>query len=96
MFNFGYSKSGVISASAGYDSLNKHQDYMSRKESVMKCIEKKDKSAAAFFCNISREIPFQDPGSQLMKDIVGVVALIGTVHVCPLGRLSFAFYAYNP
>ncbi|KAJ9680038.1 hypothetical protein PVL29_021800 [Vitis rotundifolia] len=76
-----------LQASAEYDSFNNHRGYMSKKESVMRCIEKKDKSAAAFFCNLSRQIPFQDPGSQLMKDIVGVVALLGTVHINPLGRM---------
>lgn len=83
-------------ASAEYDSFNNHRGYSSKKESVMRCIEKKDKSAAAFFCNLSREIPFQDPLSQLMKDIVGVVALLATVRINPLGRSSsFTFYFYN-
>lgn len=76
-----------LQASAEYDSFNNHRGYLSKKESVMRCIEKKDKSAAAFFCNLSREIPFQDPVSQLMKDIVGVVALLATVRINPLGRM---------
>lgn len=76
-----------LQASAEYDSFNSHRGYLSKKESVMRCIEKKDKSAAAFFCNLSREIPFQDPLSQLMKDIVGVVALLATVRINPLGRM---------
>ena len=87
----------MILASAEYDSFNSHLGYMSNKESVMECIEKKDKSAAAFFCNLSRKIPFQDPGSQFMKDIVGVVALLGTVHINPLGRcLSHSMLIINP
>lgn len=52
----------------------------------MKCIEKKEKSAAAFICNLWREIPFQAPGYQLMKDIVRVVALLGAVWINQLGR----------
>ncbi|KAL6320446.1 hypothetical protein AAG906_007143 [Vitis piasezkii] len=66
-----------LQASAEYDSFNNHRGYLSKKESVMRCIEKR----------INPEIPFQDPLSQLMKDIVGVVALLATVRINPLGRM---------
>lgn len=60
-------------------------------------------SVAAVLCNISREVPFQDPGNNLMKDIIGVVALLGSVHSFQLSRsnpiktltcLSFIFFYF--
>lgn len=46
----------------------------------MEEIERSSNSAAAVFCNISKGVSFREPETHLMKDIIGVVALLGRVH----------------
>ncbi|XP_062074870.1 protein DEFECTIVE IN MERISTEM SILENCING 3-like [Humulus lupulus] len=62
-------------------------NHLSTKEEVMENIEKIGNSAAAVLCNISRIIPFQEQEDHLMKDIIGVVALLGRVHSRRLSRI---------
>ncbi|PON72057.1 hypothetical protein PanWU01x14_068990 [Parasponia andersonii] len=59
----------------------------STKEELMEEIEKIGNSAAAVLCRISRGVPFQEPENHLMKDIIGVVALLGSVCCRQLSRI---------
>ncbi|XP_062104327.1 structural maintenance of chromosomes flexible hinge domain-containing protein GMI1-like [Humulus lupulus] len=65
------------------------ENQLSSKEEVMENIEKMGNSAAAVLCIISRGIPFQEPKNHLMKDTIGVVALLGRVqpHCSQLSRI---------
>ncbi|XP_062120131.1 structural maintenance of chromosomes flexible hinge domain-containing protein GMI1-like isoform X2 [Humulus lupulus] len=73
------------------DSTESHSlgflNHLSTKEEVMEDIEKISNSAAAILCNISRVVPFQEPENHLMKDIIGVVALLGRVQYSQLSRI---------
>lgn len=53
---------------------------------MMETIEQKDATAAGILCLFSRSYPFQDPETN-MKDIVGIVALLGTVQSKDLSRI---------
>lgn len=61
-------------------------NHLSTKDEVIENIEKIGNSAAAVLCNVSRVVPFQDRDDYLMKDIIGVVALLGRVHSMRLSR----------
>ncbi|XP_024029765.1 uncharacterized protein LOC21395118 [Morus notabilis] len=50
-------------------------------------IEKMGNSAAAALCKISRRVPFQEQQNDFMKDIIGVVALLGRVNSSQLSRI---------
>ena len=68
----------------------------SSKGEVMEEIEKRD-SAAAVLCNISRRVQSQEPPSHLVKDIIGIVALLGRVHSIQLSRLhTFISFSFAP
>ncbi|XP_060971271.1 structural maintenance of chromosomes flexible hinge domain-containing protein GMI1 isoform X5 [Cannabis sativa] len=60
----------------------------STKEEVIESIVKMGNSvAAAVLCSISKEDPFQEKENDLMKDIIGVVALLGRVRSSQLSRI---------
>lgn len=58
------------------------------REEVVEEIEKRDHSAAGTLCNIARGVPFGDSNDDIVKDIIGIVALLGRVNSFPLSRLS--------
>lgn len=53
-------------------------------------IEKMGNSAAAVLCKISRRVPFQEQQNDFMKDIIGVVALLGRVNSSQLSRSNIS------
>ncbi|KAF3432812.1 hypothetical protein FNV43_RR23914 [Rhamnella rubrinervis] len=57
------------------------------KEELMKQIESIGNSAAAIFCQLSREGPFRELHNHFMGDIVGLVALLGRVNSTKLSRV---------
>ena len=59
---------------------------VSTKEELMEEIESIDRSMAAALCNISRRVPFQEPQYPLMRDLIGLVALLGSVRFSRLSR----------
>lgn len=67
-----------------------HLDYLS-KEVVLKGIENKGNFAAAVICGHLKEVPSQ-PQNPFMEDIVGLVALLGTVISYKLSRSFLLFY----
>ncbi|XP_060971263.1 structural maintenance of chromosomes flexible hinge domain-containing protein GMI1 isoform X1 [Cannabis sativa] len=73
------------------DSTEQHQlgmlNHLSTKEEVIEEIEKISNSAAAVLVNISRGVPFREPENHLMKGIIGVVALLGSVQCGQLSRI---------
>ncbi|KAL5567763.1 hypothetical protein UlMin_024338 [Ulmus minor] len=60
---------------------------VSTKEELMEEIESIDHSVAAVLCNISRRFPFREPQHPLMRDIIGLVALLGSVRFSKLSRV---------
>ncbi|XP_022737248.1 protein DEFECTIVE IN MERISTEM SILENCING 3-like [Durio zibethinus] len=63
-------------------NLLNNLDYLSAKEEMMKLIEGRDDSAAAILCSLT-----QGPGMHVLEDVVGVVALLGTVCTIKLSRI---------
>ncbi|KAJ4954884.1 hypothetical protein NE237_011667 [Protea cynaroides] len=72
--------------------LSSHLDFLvNGKELILKQIEKKGDTAAAVICNLSKTIQFQESQHYLQQDIVGIVALLGTVNENTVSRI-FAEY----
>ncbi|KAF4399066.1 hypothetical protein G4B88_023660 [Cannabis sativa] len=73
------------------DSTETHQlgflNHLSTKEEVIEQIEKISNSSTAVLVNISRGVPFREPENHIMKDIIGVVALLGRVQCGQLSRI---------
>ncbi|XP_057951572.1 structural maintenance of chromosomes flexible hinge domain-containing protein GMI1 isoform X2 [Malania oleifera] len=63
-----------------------HSDLMFEREAMMERIESKGDSAAAVFCNFSRKSRYYDLENDSMKDILDIVALLGTVPTNNLSR----------
>ncbi|XP_077226812.1 gamma-irradiation and mitomycin c induced 1 [Tasmannia lanceolata] len=80
-----------LQASMGHQSLGQFDCIMNAKEQIWKRIEGKGDIAASVFCNLLRAVQFQEPQKHLMKDVVGLVALLGTVDSKILSRM-FAEY----
>ncbi|OMO93636.1 gamma-irradiation and mitomycin c induced 1, partial [Corchorus olitorius] len=62
-------------------------DSLSTKEEMMELIEDRDHSAASVLCSLAHERLFQEPWIHVKEDIVGVVALLGTVCTSKLSRI---------
>lgn len=54
-------------------------------------IKNKSNSAAAVLCDLSKDLSFQERQKHFMEDIVGLVALLGTVHTNELSRSVIHF-----
>lgn len=50
-------------------------------------IESMNHSAAAIICTLFREVSFEEANNQFMEDVIGLVALLGTVGSSNLSRL---------
>lgn len=64
-----------------------YPNYLPTKEELVNWIESKNHSAAAVLCSLSRDLSFKEQQNHFMEDIVGLVALLGTVHTNKLSRL---------
>ncbi|KAM4068715.1 hypothetical protein ACB094_12G034100 [Castanea mollissima] len=62
-------------------------NYFPTKEELINWIESMNHSAAAVLCSLSREFSFQEQPNHFLEDIVGLVALLGTVHTNKLSRI---------
>ncbi|XP_030933131.1 structural maintenance of chromosomes flexible hinge domain-containing protein GMI1 [Quercus lobata] len=61
--------------------------YFPTKEELINWIESMNHSAAAVLCSLSREFSFQEQPNHLLEDIIGLVALLGTVCTNNLSRI---------
>lgn len=57
------------------------------KEESINHIESMSHTAAAIICSLSREVSFQETNNHFMGDVIGLVALLGTVGTSNLSRL---------
>lgn len=57
------------------------------KEESINRIESMSHTAAAIICSLSREVSFQETNNHFMGDVIGLVALLGTVGTTNLSRL---------
>lgn len=64
-----------------------YPNYLPTKEELVNWIESKNHSAAAVLCSLSRDLSFKEQQNHFMEDIVGLVALLGTVHTNKLSRI---------
>ncbi|XAR52204.1 hypothetical protein NMG60_11020146 [Bertholletia excelsa] len=76
----------TLQGSLELDLVN-HSGILHGKEAMMELIEQKGDSASAVICRLFREIPLQNQQDNFMGDIVGVVALLGTVKTVELSRI---------
>ncbi|KAK1320484.1 hypothetical protein QJS10_CPA03g00894 [Acorus calamus] len=60
-------------------SLNQINHLTNAKHQIEKQIEEKVGTAAAVFANLSKSIQIQEPQKYFMQDVLGLVALLGTV-----------------
>ncbi len=65
--------------------------YLLTKEEITKRIESIDQSAASVILGSTEEFPSNKPCINFKEDIVGVVALIGTVPTNKLSRSAVQF-----
>ncbi|KAK9994804.1 hypothetical protein SO802_024507 [Lithocarpus litseifolius] len=61
-------------------------NYFPTKEELINWIESMNHSAAAVLCSLSREFSFQEQPNHFLEDIIGLVALLGTVRTNNLSR----------
>ncbi|XP_010267594.1 PREDICTED: uncharacterized protein LOC104604778 isoform X2 [Nelumbo nucifera] len=71
--------------------LSQLDNVLNEKEIIVKRIERKVGTAAAVLCNFSKAVQLQEPQDYFKQDMVGVVALLGTVDSNDLSRI-FAEY----
>ncbi|KAM5557603.1 structural maintenance of chromosomes flexible hinge domain-containing protein GMI1 [Rosa sericea] len=57
------------------------------KEESINCIERMSNTAAAIVCTLSREVSFEEANNHFMGDVIGLVALLGTVGTSNLSRI---------
>ncbi|XP_059434267.1 structural maintenance of chromosomes flexible hinge domain-containing protein GMI1 [Corylus avellana] len=67
--------------------LLNNPNYIPTKEELINRIESTNHSAAAVICSVSKESSFQEQQNHFMKDVVGLVALLGTVRINNLSRI---------
>ncbi|KAL7003616.1 hypothetical protein U1Q18_004767 [Sarracenia purpurea var. burkii] len=76
----------MLQGSLGLD-LSNHSVNLPGKEAIIELIESKGDSAAAVVCRLFRDIPLQEQHNKFMENIIGVVALLGTVQTNELGSV---------
>ncbi|XP_058100475.1 structural maintenance of chromosomes flexible hinge domain-containing protein GMI1-like isoform X2 [Magnolia sinica] len=72
-------------------SFSPFDHVMDAKDLVVKRIEGKGDDVVAVFCNLLKTIQIREPEKQYVQDVIGVVALLGTVNSYRLSRI-FAEY----
>lgn len=68
------------------ESLTQFDYVMNAKEEIVKKIEGMGDNAAAVFCNLSKDVPLQESQKHFIKDVLGIVALLGSVYDSRLSR----------
>ncbi|XP_050237468.1 structural maintenance of chromosomes flexible hinge domain-containing protein GMI1 isoform X2 [Mercurialis annua] len=75
-----------LQASIGPEEFS-YMSSVSTKEEITEQIKSRSHSAAAKICSLSIDFPFQESQNHFMQDIVGLVALLGTVGKKGLSRV---------
>lgn len=68
------------------ESLTQFDYVMNAKEEIIKKIEGMGDNAAAVFCNLSKDVRLQESQKHFIKDVLGIVALLGSVYDSGLSR----------
>lgn len=61
-------------------------NHLLTKDKIVEQIESRNNSAASILCQLSSELSFREPRNHFLEDIVGLVALLGTVSSNKLSR----------